>query len=549
MAVLLSACPAPSLYHNSGKIAVINTKRPLAVRSRDDPLCTVADDLPIDLRRSPFAAAEPLPAMKTSPRNPVCLVIALTVLLGIGYGCGLGYLEPAPPVEGLAVRIENPTDNPVEIKISTSGLTDEDGEVTPLDLGDGSAQRQAQVALTNEAIIRVEAGATTTGVVLCNARIEVAASVIDTGLTPVTLAGDGTGTTGFDSGSVGLQGERVLFNTFDFECVDTILVRVNNPASGEVRVVRPGEEIPDPVDGGPAEERGDLTFRLDNATATDANIIISSTNTVEGVDPPGQILVQVPPGEYTAGTLPCGFTYKIEGTIEGTSDSIVFDGEGTGTEGFDSGSVGPSGERFLQVDEHYLCKQTVVVTVTDDGTGVGSSVSETPTGTIDVYNYGEAPAPNLPRPGDDGGDDGQTPTEKVRVRIRNATTAFVQVNLTRGTGSGDTSVDVRVPPLASSEGTLECASRFTVEANHLEDADSAQGSGFHTVILLGDGTGADGFDGNNIGTDNTRTLRLDEHYECGDLIEVTIESTGNSFDPDSGDPIYGIGSGTVTVID
>jgi len=487
--------------------------------------------------------------MKTVRPKAAVALFALSLSLVIGYGCGLGYLEPSAPAESLTVRIENRSENDVDITVVSSPIEnqEEDAPDAELPLEGESELRQAQIALNSEATIRVAAGAVTLGAIRCDAKVRISAVVADNFLSTVTLMGDGTGTTGFDSGSIGLQGERVLFNSLDFECADTILVRVTSDDGGEVRVVRPDEPFPGPLNGDPSAPQGELTFRLENATASDANVLITGIAT-DGRSPPDPVQVLVPAGEFTSGAVACGFTYRIEGTIAGTVDNIIFDGDGTGTEGFDSGSVGQFGERFLVQFVHYGCGQTVVVAVTDDGSGVGSSVSETPIGAVTVYNPGELPPPDLGPP-DEGGDEGDPPAEQVRVSIRNQTGAFVQVSFTSGTGSGDDpSVDVRVPPLATSEGRLDCAQRFTIGAHHLEDADSNEGSGFHTVILLGDGTGAEGFDGNNVGTDNTRTLKLDEHYQCGDLIEISIESTGNSVDPDSGDLIYGIGSGTVDVI-
>ena len=328
------------------------------------------------------------------PAGAALLMVAL--LVG---GCGLGFLPPELPPIPINVVIENGTSAIVEVRItsSASAIIGDDGGAN-----DSGVLASPNGSLSNEAVVRVGPGSTTTGALLCDRHLLLSARLLGDNPETVLLTGDGTGTIGFDSGSVGEEGERLLVAGIDFSCVDTVVIQIGGADSAAVAVVTPGGDLPDPL-------------------------------------PP----VANPNGD-------------------------------------------PS---------------------------------------------------SVPRP-----------NEIVRFRLDNPTTSFVQFKFGTGGDQNDPQFfSVRVPPLTATDGVVDCSAEFILEADHLEDADSADGAGFHTVVLLGAGSGAPGFDENNVGLDNSRTLLLDVHFSCGDTIQVTVTRTKNTIDPETEVTTFGIGEGTVAV--
>lgn len=466
-------------------------------------------------------------------------------------GCGLGYIDLPPEPSPLILRIENSATDLVEVTVTSSpigGAPTEEG---------GEEGGESPGAIGHAATVRVESIRSSSGVLLCDEQLLLTAVVLGTVPQTVTLTGAGTGSLGFDSGSVGQNGERLLLAGMDFTCDDTIVVRVGADGTGDVVVVPPDGVLPDPltpVDDEPEDDGGgdrNVVFRLENATASTADVTVTP-QAPDGGDPvePART-VRVPAGEFTAGVMTCGSTFVVAAAIaqddEGGGESVSFSGDGTGTIGFDGGSVGPSGERFLVFNEHYGCGETIVARIADDGSGVGLSTSPTPLGTINVFSDGQTPPePDLPDP-DQGGDDPDEPQGQTGIIIDNQTESFVQLRFSTGGSESDLAFEVRVPAQTSTAGTTACAQEFIIAADHLERPDSVDGQGFHTVILLGDGSGADGFDENNVGIDNTRTLKLGTHFECGDTIRVAITATNNTIDPLTLLMVYGVGEGTVAV--
>jgi hypothetical protein len=285
----------------------------------------------------------------------------------------------------------------------------------------------------------------------------------------------------------------------------------------------------------------------------------------------------VPPGEFTTGEVDCGGTLQVSATMaDASAAGVLLTGDGTGTIGFDSASVGLNGERLLVFDDDYECAETVVIRITDDGSGIGPSTSETPLGEVNVFASGEViPEPDLP----DIEDIVEDPeVEEVVLVIANQTESTVQVNFATGNGSlassGGSDVtsqfDVRVPCGATTTGSSVCAQEYIIAAAHLEatattysegGGDIFSGGGginYHGIVLTGDGTGTDGFDSNSIAVTRGRLLQLGPHFSCGDTVTVTITATNNQLQLDEegnvvtdeyGNPTikYNVGNGFVTV--
>ena len=81
---------------------------------------------------------------------------------------------------------------------------------------------------------------------------------------------------------------------------------------------------------------------------------------------------------------------------------------------------------------------------------------------------------------------------------------------------------------------------------------------YRIAVLGGDGTGTEGFDSSSIAVVRGRLLQLGTHFECGDVITVTITATNNQIAYDEeGNPVtdeygnptikYNVGLGFVTV--
>ena len=224
-----------------------------------------------------------------------------------------------------------------------------------------------------------------------------------------------------------------------------VLVAILLPAGCRVsREPEPGEEL-----------AGPLAFRIENATASIANITIApggSAETGAGEASTGEAAseaaagdtasrliaqedlassatVRVGPYAQSEGELLCGQEVVISVTVEDeNTTAVLLEGSGAGTPGFDEGSLGLSGERTLLYDDHYGCGDTVVVRVVDDGTGVGGSTSSTAVGEVRVYAAGQVP-PDFDAEAPPAGDDEEPTPEPaaVNVTMANRTDSPIEV--------------------------------------------------------------------------------------------------------------------------
>jgi hypothetical protein len=520
-----------------------------------------------------------VPAL-TRPVELVLLILAAAVVLP---GCGLGYVDIVPE-ESVSIRIENDAVDPAEVTVSVEwAASSDEGTATKslLKKGTGKAAK-----LLSDALIRVTGGNVSSGEVLCGEMITVAAVLGEAAAAQnVSFSGEGTGTAGFDSGSMGTDGERFLLAGDHFECGDMILIRISAAGNGEVFVLPEGTPLPDPIvppdDTDPTEptttDPEEVAFRLENATATTVDITITPEQDTAADEPETAVSIRVAGGQFSAGEIACGQTYAVAAAIGGTdATAVLFSGEGTGTIGFDSSSIGVSGERLLLFGEHYACGNTIVVHVSDDGTGIGLSTSDTPLGELRVYTTGQTvPEPELPDPDNLDEDPLQ---EEVTLVLVNGVESCIQVHFAAGTGSpastdgsgvlGD--FDVRVPAGLATTGSGICAQEYVISAAHLETLQSTytQSSGdtfasdgsvnYHAVVLHGDGTGTEGFDSNSVAVVDGRLLQLGTHFNCGDTITVMVTATNNQLQRDAnGDAVvdqfgnptiqYGVGTGSILV--
>jgi hypothetical protein len=552
-------------------------------------------------------------------RRRALLGIGMLFLIGVGlfalHGCGLGYIEIVPE-STVFFRIENAAPDVAEVSINitawdstpsaalkmapTSWTGDLDTEQSAATENAGKALLEGQSidltapqlrSPTSNAVVRVASGNTSSGTLLCGEQITISAVVGSGSSTAVELTGAGAGTPGFDSGSLGTSGDRFLIQQVDFACGDAVLIKILAVDRAELEVIAAGSPLPAPVTGGietrddedtPTTDLAKVTFRLENATATPADITVSaqsastSTDQKEGSN---QTSVRVPASQFSLGEITCGGTFVVNGTIEdGTDSKILFTGAGTGTPGFDDASIGFDGERILLFEDHYQCGESIVVRITDDGTGIGASTSNAPLGWVNVFAAGAPlPEPDLPDP-EQPDDEEEEESAAVTLRVVNQTESTIQVNFATGNGSlaisGGSEVssefDVRVAPLGASEGVKSCAQEYIIAAAHLEPQDSTYSAGgatifdsgggiiYHAVVLTGDGTGTAGFDEESLAIVRGRLLQLGTHFNCGDMITVTVERTNNQFKVDEegaivtdefGNPEiqYNVGEGTLTV--
>ncbi|MCG3129413.1 MAG: hypothetical protein FLDDKLPJ_00140 [Phycisphaerae bacterium] len=488
------------------------------------------------------------------------LAMMLLTIAGTGLaGCGLGYLDEDDLPSEVAVRIENASDEDIFVTLDAaenSGDAGSDGMTPQGESGDATARVKSGGLAAKTSVIRVPPHSSSLGTVTCGEGLSVVAEVGDIGGIPVTLAGVGAGADGFDEGSLGLEGERLLVPGVHFACSDTLIVRIGAGLSGEIERVPEGVELPEPdvgddggsndnVDDGSGSADQAVGFRLQNATDSAVEFVIAPVDE-DGEEAGEETVIRVPARQFSSGMAACGPTYVVSATVP--SPSVVVPvtllGAGSGTPGFDGGSVGEEGERILAFSEHYGCGDAIVATLTSDGGASSGDGGAVGSGTVEVYASGESiPDPDL---GDeDGGDDGSA---RLVVAIRNETESFVQVRLTPEAGSSaGTAVDVRLPPAGTSTGELACADSYTVAAFHLESADSTAEEGFHTIVLTGAGTGTEGFDGDNVGTDNTRQVLVGTHLTCDAVLVITLSATNNAVDPESGETTFGIGDGVLAV--
>ena len=341
------------------------------------------------------------------------------------------------------------------------------------------------------------------------------------------------------------------------------------------------EPVPTPEMAGP------LGFRIENATASTADVTITigepaattgGETLTEGAedrelagrfiaeeDLAAEATVRVGAGTYSEGELLCGQEILISATVGDEGETpVLLEGSGTGTPGFDEGSVGLSGERTLLFDIHYACGDTVVIRIEDDGTGVGGSTSSVGLGEVAVYAQDQVPpVGDLPVIDSDSpteedeatadGSDGQTPagTDTVSVTIDNQTGSGIALELRAGTGDteADELIEVTVIGFGIANGVLACAQQVTLRALIIDSETGEDGAEptLYQIMLTGEGTGTAGFDEATIGPGNSRILQQDQHFECGDTILITILDDASDVDEEE-DETARIGLGWVEVV-
>ena len=290
--------------------------------------------------------------------------------------------EPGPPVEQ------------PELEGVTIGVR---APVEPKDGGEIHAKKphRALKEVVSEMTIRVSAQNYTDGALSCGDEVTIAASIGGAQTTSVLLTGAGTGTTGFDEGSIGLEGERLLLNNVHFECGDTLVVRVTDTGDGDIEVLEAGTTLPEPSFGAGASVDPDtetLEFRINNQTASFVELLLSDepltssssdeeASAEDGESTDSGVTVRVPPAHLSTGVISCGPQVILMGTIvlpavdtdsDDTFNNVVLTGTGTGTIDFDENSVGPEAyQRLLLQGIHFECGDVVQVDFTDDGDPTG----------------------------------------------------------------------------------------------------------------------------------------------------------------------------------
>ncbi|MCP4590006.1 MAG: hypothetical protein GY842_04630 [bacterium] len=261
--------------------------------------------------------------------------------------------------------------------------------------------KTAQAALKTvvaERVVRVSPQESSEGSLSCAQEIVVSATLDGTPTTKVLLVGDGTGTVGFDEGSVGLEGERLLIANQHFECGDTLVVRIEDSATGEITVYAEGVPVPAAEFGTSVTTEADaelIEFRVSNRTAsfvelqlsdkpiTDAGEDEETEDSAAGAS--NAIKVRVPSGALTTGVVPCEPQIILLGAIVlpaidlGSADEFnhaVLTGDGTGTIDFDQNSVGTEAyQRLLLQGTHYECGDIIEIEFTSDGDPAGETPS------------------------------------------------------------------------------------------------------------------------------------------------------------------------------
>jgi len=330
---------------------------------------------------------------------------------------GMPIPSTGPPetstAETEADSIENETvpgeDQPVEQSVPEGVTIGVPEEVEPKDDASTHAKKGARALkeVVSEMTVRVSPQDYSDGSLLCGDEMTITATISGGQATGIVLEGAGTGTAGFDEGSIGLDGERLLLNKVHFECGDTLVVRVADTGTGEIEVYESGTAPPDPSLGAGASLEPDaeiLEFRINNQTASFVELLLSDeqltsassdeeTTTEDEGSAENGITVRVPPGFLSTGVVSCGPQVILVGTVvvpavdtesADTFNQVVLTGTGTGTIDFDENSVGPEAyQRLLLEGIHYECGDVIQVDFTSDGNPAGEE-PDTGLGTVSI---------------------------------------------------------------------------------------------------------------------------------------------------------------------
>lgn len=351
------------------------------------------------------------------------LAVLVTPLLS---ACSGDLLDPSArsTTTPVGVRIENATGATVQVQLEAldaqgetivpSGnqaieipvvtITDSGvsyGTLTPIGAGaaaaDGSLGGDAD-AYATDATVRVPGFSTTQGPLYCGSWVRITAQA-DADDATIRIFGAGSGTRSFDSGSVGESGERYFLGGVDFECGQTIVVRVADSSSsatasatGTAVIISAGEESPfDPIvpPGSGEGEPTTIDVQVQNTGAVIGTLRMEVTTSDGDTD---NYTVTVPPAAITSGTFACGTQFKFTATYpdpetpddQDTERMVILTGDGTGALGFDDASVARTGERYLVVGADVACGDTVRVTLRDDLAPIGFSGISAFSGSVTV---------------------------------------------------------------------------------------------------------------------------------------------------------------------
>jgi hypothetical protein len=226
--------------------------------------------------------------------------------------------------------------------------------------------------------------------------------------------------------------------------------------------------------------------------------------------------VRIPAFTISEGLLVCGPQARVTTVVDSDRTPIPLSGAGTGTVGFDSGSVGESGQRLLLNDVHYSCGESVVIRIGNADTAAGGDL----TGQLAVVPGGEpSPFDSIEVPNSDS----ESAPTTVAVQVSNLGSVIGTVRLAITNATGDQQdFDVTVPPDTLTTGEFVCGTEFRVSASYPDPETPDDNSTERLVILTGDGTGSPGFDENSVSREGERILSVGTHLECGNTILVTI---------------------------
>jgi hypothetical protein len=216
--------------------------------------------------------------------------------------------------------------------------------------------------------------------------------------------------------------------------------------------------------------------------------------------------VRVTGFSISEGRLSCDALVRVTATLEGISQQVVLSGAGTGTAGFDSGSTGEDGVRYLVSGSDYTCGEAVVIRIDDDGTGTASTATGVPSGRLAVVPTGSvSPFKAIVPP---SGGEGAEESNTVTFQVRNENSVIGTATILVGSGEDVQTFVVSVPPNSTSTGDFACATQFQVTASFPNPETPDDRSTEALVILSGDGTGSLGFDENSVSREGERYLVL-----------------------------------------
>jgi hypothetical protein len=344
-----------------------------------------------------------------------------SLVLGL-FGCRVIKLREADDSAAVVnFRIENATGSDSDVTLSLSNRTAEDGSTDQTGVDSEAKLLAAQLItasdLPADVVVRVPAGSFSEGTLVCGDDLVISAMTGNNLSQPVVFTGDGAGTTGFDEGSVGAEGERRLSQGLHYGCSDAVIIRIEgdggglgaSTGTGSVAVY-PADDIP-PVgflpevdgngsgSGGGDDSSGDNSGESQDGSDVDTVMATIDNQTGSGIqveylvgtgdsDTDKRISVAVLPFSQANGTLDCARLITVTALIlesdtgmvgaEPTLYQVTLFGVGTGTIGFDEPTIGPGNSRYLVLDEHFHCGETLLLTILDDASNINEELVDQP---------------------------------------------------------------------------------------------------------------------------------------------------------------------------